>query len=62
MYWLEMTGETVADRKLNFNDYAAGGGGFLIELRGTGLVGSICVSGLPNHLDDQRESLFEIKQ
>jgi uncharacterized protein (UPF0303 family) len=54
MYWLEMIGETVADRKLNPNDYAAGGGGFPIRLSGTGVIGSICVSGLPNHLDDHQ--------
>jgi uncharacterized protein (UPF0303 family) len=54
MYWLDMIEETIASRKLNPNDYAAGGGGFPICLRGTGVVGSICVSGLPNHLDDHK--------
>ena len=53
-YWLDMIGETVSDRNLNSNDYAAGGGGFPINLRGTGVVGSICVSGLPNSLDDHQ--------
>jgi len=54
MYWLDVIGETVANRKLNPNDYAAGGGGFPISLSGTGVVGSICVSGLPDHLDDHQ--------
>ncbi|NCB28465.1 MAG: hypothetical protein EOM63_01700 [Clostridia bacterium] len=51
--WLEANGETLETRKLDPRAYAACGGGFPILLRGTGAVGSICVSGLP-HLDDHR--------
>lgn len=54
LYWLGDFGATIEDRKLDPNDYAAGGGGFPIRLKGTGVVGSICVSGLPNHLDDHQ--------
>ncbi len=54
MYWLEMMGENLEDRKLNPKDYAAGGGGFPIRLKDTGLIGSICVSGLSNHLEDHQ--------
>ena len=54
MYWLELHGVTIADRKLNPNNYAAGGGGFPIRLRGAGMIGSICVSGLSNHFDDHQ--------
>lgn len=54
LYWLEDFGATLEERKLNPNDYAAGGGGFPIKFKGTGVVGSICVSGLPNHLDDHQ--------
>lgn len=50
---LEANGETLEDHKLDPCAYAACGGGFPILLRGTGAVGSICVSGLP-HLDDHR--------
>ncbi|RKL68358.1 hypothetical protein CR203_07715 [Salipaludibacillus neizhouensis] len=53
-YWLEVAGKTLEGRNLNASDYAAGGGGFPINLKGTGLVGSICVSGLANHLDDHQ--------
>lgn len=53
-YWLEMIGETLDDRKLNSKEYAAGGGGFPIKLKGSGVVGSICVSGLPADLDDHQ--------
>ncbi len=42
-----------ADRKLDPNEYAAGGG-FPIRLRGTGVIGSICVSGYPDHVDDHQ--------
>lgn len=62
MYWLEMIGETLEDRKLNPKNYAAGGGGFPIKLKGTGVIGSICVSGLPD-LDDHQiivDSITEI--
>lgn len=51
--WLEAHGETMADRKLPADDYAAGGGGFPIILKGTGVVGSVCVSGLPHEDDHQ---------
>lgn len=54
MYWLETFGETLESRKLSPKDYAVGGGGFPIRLRGTGVVGSICVSGLPDHMDDHK--------
>ena len=52
--WLEENGETMEDRKLPAHDYAAGGGGFPIRLRGTGVIGSICVSGMPDHRDDHQ--------
>ena len=52
--WLEVNGETLESRKLPADDYAAGGGGFPIRVRGTGMIGSVCVSGLPDHRDDHR--------
>ncbi|HIY54004.1 MAG TPA: heme-binding protein [Candidatus Agathobaculum merdavium] len=52
--WLEANGETLESRKLPADDYAAGGGGFPIRVRGTGMIGSVCVSGLPDHRDDHR--------
>ncbi len=62
LYWLEMIGETLQDRKLNPDDYAAGGGGFPIRLNGTGVVGSICVSGLMQHEDDHQLIVDSVKQ
>ena len=52
--WLEENGESLESRKLPADDYAAGGGGFPIRVRGTGVIGSICVSGMPNHVDDHQ--------
>ena len=50
--WLDRYDRDLVARKLDPNDYAAGGGGLPIVLRGTGMVGSVCISGLPNDLDD----------
>ena len=52
--WLEAHGETVESRKLDPDEFAAGGGGFPISLRGTGVIGSVCVSGMPDHMDDHQ--------
>lgn len=49
---LEESGETLEGRKLEPNDYAPGGGGFPIRVKGCGVIGSVCVSGEDNHLDD----------
>ncbi len=50
---LEESGESLESRKLNPDDFAPGGGGMPIILAGTGVIGSVCVSGEPDHLDDQ---------
>ena len=50
---LSESGESLEDRKLHADDFAPGGGGMPIVLAGTGMIGSVCVSGEPNHLDDQ---------
>jgi uncharacterized protein (UPF0303 family) len=42
-----------ADSRLNPSDYSAHGGAFPILVRGTGCVGTVAVSGLPE-LDDHR--------
>ncbi|WP_087064815.1 heme-binding protein [Intestinibacillus massiliensis] len=53
MAQLEVNGEDYVAQKLNPNDYALGGGGFPLTVRGVGVVGVIAVSGLP-HLDDHQ--------
>lgn len=50
---LEENGETLEDHKIDSMNYAPGGGGMPILLRGTGIIGSVCVSGCPDHLMDQ---------
>lgn len=52
--WLEANGETLESRKLDPGQYAAGGGGVPIFVRGVGVIGSICVSGLPDHREDHQ--------
>lgn len=58
---LEVSGETPEDRKLAPKDYAFGGGGFPICLRGTGMIGVAAVSGL-THWQDHELVTKSIKQ
>ena len=60
--WLEEHGETLESRKLPANEYAAGGGGFPIRLRGTGVIGSVCVSGMPDHMNDHQLIISALAQ
>jgi uncharacterized protein (UPF0303 family) len=49
---LELEGQTMEARHgLLLADYAAHGGGFPVVLRGTGLVGTVVASGLPQRED-----------
>ncbi|MDD2534259.1 MAG: heme-binding protein [Eubacteriales bacterium] len=52
--WLSEGGRTLESRHLNSELYAACGGGFPILLKNTGMIGSICISGLPSDLDDHQ--------
>ncbi|MCD8355650.1 MAG: heme-binding protein [Clostridia bacterium] len=61
-FWLEENGESLESRKLNPNEYAPGGGGMPIILQGIGVIGSVCVSGEPNHLDDQSIVVTALQQ
>jgi len=54
MHWLDMRGETLESRKLDPVEYAPGGGGFPIVLKNAEIIGSICVSGMDDHLDDHK--------
>ena len=49
---LELTGKTIEQRHgLTLADYAMHGGAFPLVLAGTGLVGSVIASGLPQRED-----------
>ncbi len=51
---LQMKGTTLADRfGLMLNEFAAHGGSFPISLAGTGVIGAVTVSGLPQRDDHQ---------
>ena len=50
---LALDGETLEDKKMNPVEYGLLGGGFPIFLRGTGMIGTIAVSGLW-HEEDHR--------
>lgn len=43
---LKEKGETLDDLGLSKEEYVKGGGGFPLTIKGEGIVGSICVSGL----------------
>jgi uncharacterized protein (UPF0303 family) len=49
----QMEGNTYEDMLLDRKDYAWGGGGYPLRVKNTGLVGSICVSGLTGEEDHQ---------
>ena len=49
---LQQSGEDIGkDWFLQPEDYACLGGGFPITIRGTGVIGSVCCSGLPHEQD-----------
>lgn len=58
---MEKDGITLVDRKLEPNDYAEFGGGFPLNINGVGMIGSICISGLP-HLDDHQVIVDSLKE
>ncbi|RDJ11216.1 heme-degrading domain-containing protein [Rhizobium grahamii] len=48
---LKQKGKTVADNGLSDADYAPHGGSFPINVKGTGCIGAVTVSGLPQRDD-----------
>jgi uncharacterized protein (UPF0303 family) len=51
---LQLKGTTLADRfGLILNEYAAHGGSFPVSLAGSGVIGAVTVSGLPQRDDHQ---------
>ena len=52
-YELQASGGTIADRGRDPKDYLAVGGAVPIRLKNSGVIGTVCVSGLA-HTDDHR--------
>jgi len=52
-FWaeLQVSGKSPEDRRMPEAEFACCGGGFPLTLRNCGVVGTICVSGLP-HMQD----------
>ena len=50
---LKKNGETLEDHGLDQKDYAARGGGFPIRVAGSGVIGSVIVSGLDHMADHE---------
>ena len=51
---LQLKSTNLADRfGLTLNEFAAHGGSFLVAIVGTGVIGSVTVSGLPQREDHQ---------
>ena len=48
---MDLRGQTLEDWVMDPYEYACIGGGFPIRVAGTGLIGSVCVSGLPAEED-----------
>ena len=50
---MKLQGKTLADWVMDPDQFAAIGGGFPIRVEGVGLIGSVCVSGLPAEEDHE---------
>lgn len=59
---MDKSGQTLEDNKLDPMKCAACGGGMPINLRNTGMIGFVCVSGCPDHLVDQQIVLNSLRR
>ena len=62
-FWAELlaSGRKPEDRRMPESEYACCGGGFPLTIRDTGVIGTICVSGLP-HMEDHRLIIETLEQ
>ncbi|MCR5604884.1 MAG: heme-binding protein [Lachnospiraceae bacterium] len=54
-FWIDvqLSGSSAESKRMPENEYACCGGGFPLTVKNAGVVGTICVSGLP-HLEDHQ--------
>ncbi len=54
-FWtdVQLSGSTAEEKRMPETEYACCGGGFPLTIKGVGVIGTICVSGLP-HTDDHK--------
>ena len=54
-FWIDvqLSGSSAESKRMPENEYACCGGGFPLTVKNVGVVGTICVSGLP-HLEDHQ--------
>ena len=54
-FWIDvqLSGSSAESKRMPEREYACCGGGFPLTVRNAGVIGTICVSGLP-HLEDHK--------
>ncbi len=62
-FWtdVQLSGSSPDEKRMPEREYACCGGGFPLNVKGAGVVGTICVSGLP-HLEDHKLIIDSLKE
>ncbi|MCR5420113.1 MAG: heme-binding protein [Lachnospiraceae bacterium] len=63
LFWtdVQLSGSSQEDKRMPYKEYACCGGGFPLIVKNIGVVGSICVSGLP-HMEDHKVIIDSLKE
>ena len=63
LFWtdVQLSGGSAESKRLPESEYACCGGGFPLNVKNTGVVGTICVSGLP-HLEDHQLIIDSLRE
>ena len=62
-FWIDvqLSGSSPENKRMPENEYACCGGGFPLTVKNAGVIGTICVSGLP-HLEDHKLIVDALEQ